>query len=521
MRRAVSIFSATGVGAAVFLAVGMAFAESDSPALPSGSPEQLPAETLESNTPTDASLGEKAAGTLPSGATMGTSPTARRASPAQSGFGARRAANAPTEDEHLIEELLDEHPEWGCDYRAYARTESHLLLACQGGSILTLLQTPRGVQVTARRQVNGEVTEFFEHEGAVWTRITMEGAELAVPGRIVASGSTLARLVPPTDDGREDLVAPHGVVSQVEGRDVVVELADGFNLKPGERMTLWRSLGGDELLSGEAPVVGKVVRAHQGRALIRLGMNEVVEVGFEAHATEEPETASRRRPPRAFDLWDMRAVIRPVLSSGPMGGGVGGEFEVGRRTEHFRYGVHITPLSLFGARNEETLFSGSGYIFGALDQPLFAVGMGIGAATVNDTDGYSASGSGTSLVQSLRVGAVDGAYLESRMEAVVFRSEILFGYFQLTGQLPVADDMWVVARGGGGRLGYGFGEVVVRRLLWGNGGAGSAFWELGWGGMTMFDETCPRTDYPDVDSASCRDTSLSGPMMVGGMHWRL
>lgn len=517
MRKVARVFGAAGSGAAMFLAVGIAAAESEPTATPQGITEQTGAEKSDGDTPIETPVGEDAASdATPNQAATPPSFTTKKASGVNSVVSSH-TLNADTEDDYLIESLIAEHPEWECEYRAHARTERHLVLGCQGGLIITLSETRRGVSVTARRQVDGEVTEFFERKGAVWARFTVEGAEFAVPGRILSSGNSFARHR--SDGVREEWDITGGVVSQVEGRDVVVELGEGHNLRSGDRMALWRPLGEDDLLKGEAPVVGTVVRVSQGRALIRLGLNEMVEVGYEAQVTAEPETASRRRPPRAFDLWDVRAALRPVLSTGSMGGGVSGEFEVGRRTEFFRYGVHIMPLSLFAARRETTLFAGSGYVFGAMDQPLFSVGMGIGVATINDTDRYSPRGTGTSLVQLLRLGAVDGVYIESRVEAVVFRSEILLGYLQLTGQLPVGDSMWIVARAGGGRLGYGFGEVVMRRLLWGNGGAGSVFWELGWGGATMFEEVCPRTNYPDADS--CYDTSLMGPMLVGAMNWRM
>src|SRR5690606_32641515 len=166
------------------------------------------------------------------------------------------------------------------------------------------------------------------------------------------------------------------------------------------------------------------------------------------------------------------------------------EFGVAKRGEFFRYGVEFAPLALAGATGEDTLFSGGGYVFGAVDHQVYSAGVGVGVNTVNDTDFQSEAGSGLTIVQLLRIGAVDGMHLSSRVEAVVFRDEVLFSFLRLQGQVGVADSAWLIVRGGGGSMGYGFGEVVVRSLLWGNGHAGSTFMELGLGGARLFKQTC-------------------------------
>src|SRR5690606_19132847 len=180
-----------------------------------------------------------------------------------------------------------------------------------------------------------------------------------------------------------------------------------------------------------------------------------VEVGFAAQSTTERETASRRAPPRVYDVWELRTMLRPVLNIGSVGGGVSGELGLARRTEHFRFGVNFAPISYLGATGEGSVLAAGGYAFAAVDHQIYSAGVGVGGNTVNDTDGESESGSGLSIVQLLRLGAVDGLHLESRVEAVLFRGEVLFGYLELKGQLAVADTAWPIVRGGGGSLGHG------------------------------------------------------------------
>jgi hypothetical protein len=425
-----------------------------------------------------------------------------------------------------IEKLIASQPDWACEYQAHAITEKHIAVACKGGQLLTLARTATGVQLVGRRQVNGNVKDFYEHEGSVWARVVSESAESVIPGAILASGKVDAGPTSGTPKTTEPEAPPGpviGEVTRVDGREAVVDVPDGHGLKEGDRLTLARPVSGSDAFFADDPVIAKVVRVMDEQVLVRLGMNEVVETGFAAQSTTERETASRRSPPRVYDVWDLRAVLRPVLNIGSVGGGVAGELGMARRTEHFRFGVNFAPLSYLGASGEGSVLAAGGYAFAAVDHQIYSAGVGVGGNTVNDTDGESESGSGLSIVQLLRIGAVDGLHVSSRVEAVIFRSEVLFGYLQLEGQLAVADTAWLVVRGGGGSIGYGFGEVVVRNLLWGTGQPGSTFLELGLGGAGGFEQSCPQT--PAVVSASaipqCTNTNVGGPMFTAGLEWRL
>ncbi len=433
---------------------------------------------------------------------------------------------AQTTADSPIARLVADQPEWACEYQAHVMTEKHVLVGCNDGLVLTLARTPTGVQLIGTRQVNGTVKDFYEQGGTVWVRVVSERAESIVPGSILARGGhSETKPVKPTAavSAAEQVVSVRGVVSRVDGRDVVVDVPANHGLSDGDHLAMSRPVEGSDAFFAADPVIAKVVRVMATQVLVRVGMNEVVAVGYVAQVTSERETASRRSPPRVFDVWDLRTVLRPVLNIGSVGGGVSGELGIGRRTEHFRFGVNIAPLAFMGATGKESLFAGGGYVYGAVDHSFYSAGVGVGTNTVNDTDSESEAGSGLTIVQLLRIGAVDGLHLESRVEAVIFRSEVLFGYLQLEGQVAVADSTWLVVRGGGGSIGYAFGEVVVRNLLWGTGQAGSTFMELGLGGAGMFQQSCPET--PPVvgidDIPTCTNTDVGGPMFTAGLHWRL
>lgn len=427
-----------------------------------------------------------------------------------------------------IEKLVASQPDWGCEYEAHAITEKHVVVACKGGTLLTLVRTPTGVQLVGRRQVNGSVREFFEQEGSVWIRVQTETAESVIPGALLATGR--AKSVPPVGAGLSAASAEsvpeatlRGKVSRVNGRDVVVDVQGNHGLKEGDRLALSRPVTGSDAFFIDEPIIAKVSRVLDHQVLLRVGMNEVVQVGFVAQPTDERETGSRRSPPRIQDVWDLRAVLRPVLNIGSVGGGIGGEFGLARRTEHFRFGANLSPISFIGASGEGSVLVAGGYAFAAVDHAIYSAGVGIGADTINDTGSVSEAGSGLSIVQLLRIGAIDGLHVESRVEAVIFRSEVVFGYLQLGGQIAVADSTWLVVRGGGGNIGYGFGEVVVRNLLWGTGQPGSTFLELGLGGAGGFQHSCPETPtvVTPLDIPQCTDTEVGGPMFTAGLEWRL
>ncbi len=425
-----------------------------------------------------------------------------------------------------IQRIVNQQPDWGCSYESHALTVQHVIVACQEGAVLTLARTASGVRFIARREVQGRVERFYEQDGAVWMRVVQESAERLMSGTLLGTGGT--RPSEPTQGAPvRDAVQARptkppivtGTVTTVNGRDVIIGLPEGHGIEAGTRLSL--SLISDDPFVSPDQVVAPVVRVADNHVLVHVGMNEVVDVGYHARVTDDRETASRRNPPRVSDVWELRAVLRPMLNLGSVGGGVIGELGIAMRGEHFRFGVELAPLAFAGATGQGNIFSGAGYVFGAVDHQIYSAGLGVGVNTVNDTDFQSEEGSGLTVVQLLRIGAVDGMHLSSRVEAVVFRSEVLFSFLQLQGQLSVADSSWLIVRGGGGSIGYGFGEIVVRNLLWGTGRADSAFVELGLGGAGLFQQACPEGDLIVSDFSCMDERELGGPTFTAGLEWRL
>jgi hypothetical protein len=99
---------------------------------------------------------------------------------------------------------------------------------------------------------------------------------------------------------------------------------------------------------------------------------------------------------------------------------------------------------------------------------------------------------------------------------VLFHSELGFGGMVGVLQIPIARRAWLRIGGGGGQVGYGYGELAVRALLAGNGFAGSRYFTVSGGVGGVF-----RSGSCDADFFECTgSTTYVGPMLGFGHEWR-
>jgi hypothetical protein len=111
----------------------------------------------------------------------------------------------------------------------------------------------------------------------------------------------------------------------------------------------------------------------------------------------------------------------------------------------------------------------------------------------------------------LRLGARDGLSLTTRSNIVLFHRELGFGGMIATLQVPLSTGYWLTLGGGGGDLGYGYGELGLRTLVEGNGGAGSKFLYVSLGGAGIFES--------HKECSLCTEM-VAGPMAGIGGEWR-
>lgn len=435
-------------------------------------------------------------------------------------------------DIETLKAFLERHPDLDCPMRSHWSSPTRVWVACESSKLLVLQRrADEGLDLIEARSIAGEVMGFFEHDGRVWARVLEEKALVVgkageagatPPEREVASGDVETGEKPGEQKGPSAAVheAPvMGNVTRVSGLEVEVDRGTNSGISLGARIAFADGVSSvDE--KRRAAVVGRVVDVTEERASVQIGLNETVQIGSKARLTDEAITGSRIAPKRAQGLWELRGILRPLLSLGDLGGGVLGEFEAGYRMRDFHVGARVSPLGVARAGGE-TVSTWGGYAYGAYDSWLFSAGLGIGAQAVNDTsDDPSDPTSGLSLVQLLRLGAVDGLHLTSRIHAVVFRGETEFSSLEAQGQIPVASGAWLILRGGGGTPGHGFGEIALRNLLFGSGGRGSTFLEVSVGGAGIFEKYCESPSAVDLFPV-CSTTVVAGPLVGIGAEWRL
>jgi hypothetical protein len=181
----------------------------------------------------------------------------------------------------------------------------------------------------------------------------------------------------------------------------------------------------------------------------------------------------------------------------------------------------LDPLALADVKGRESLNAVNAAVIASYDSSFFEMGLGVGAQTVNETDFFVDTGSGWNVAQLVRFGAQDGLNLSARTSVVLFRSEFEFGGMVANLQIPVSRNYWLLFGGGGGNVGYGYGEFGVRALLDGNGHAGTKFLTITAGGAAVFTSaTCGELDELNQFPICREPRSYGGPMAGIGSEWR-
>lgn len=458
--------------------------------------------------------------------------------------------------ETRIRRFLLQRPDLPCRYLAHWQRAPRIWVACGRDGLLVLAEQRDGhLRAESTRDLGGNVVGFFSRGGHVWVRVAQEHhfalaavnpeaatqgppnrpfPGLAPPPPGLGSGSakpanppedsTAAQQSTTPDQSPVRQVSASGSVLRVDGRSVIVSLGSLHGVGLGDRIAVYDNeptgglvVGGEQSGVRRRAVVARVVELWRNRSRIRVGVNEAVEVAATARWTSERATARRNAPPRASDVLELRAMGRPMFSFGAVGGGIMAEVSLSQRTSSWRYGLALNPIGI-GANDDGVLAPWAGMLFGSFDSTVFEAGLGVGAQSVNDTD--VETGSGLSLVQLLRLGYVDGMHLSARTTAVIFRSTTEFAGLEVQGQLAIADSAWLIARGGAGSVGFGFGELALRRLVHGYGGPGSFFLEVSVGGSVLREASCPEVADFATSSVSCSEQNIAGLMLGLGGEWR-
>ncbi|HKP64099.1 MAG TPA: hypothetical protein VJV78_45500 [Polyangiales bacterium] len=433
-----------------------------------------------------------------------------------------------------------------CELQAIASSAELRYLACgEAGVWVVKLLPGRAPEVIEQRPTPGRASGFFVRDGTLWVETTSVQAARLVPieadaAIVVDPLGTRAGGPLPSPPPVAAAVAPHAAaartgqlkadedyepveahVIQVEPGFAIIDMGREHGVANGDHVAFEREVPDrvdmdHTVKRRERLAVGTAVAVGETRTRVELGIAERVEVGAFAHPTREPTSARSFAPPRLGGLWHLGFFARPFLVVDNFGFGASFELRAGYRFEvPFHLEAMVVPIS-FATGREGGVFAATGLVMASFDSKLFEVGLGLGGQTVNDPAFDLEAGTGTTLAQRLRIGSLDGGNIEVMTYVTLFHSEFEFADVNVHAQLPVGDRSWLIANGGGGTLGMGFGELGLRVLLSGNGDKGSFFLSATIGGTHVF-----KSGFCEDESRNCTEVSYTGPHAGVGAEWRL
>ena len=431
----------------------------------------------------------------------------------------------------------------GCEARAVQRAGARAYVAC-GGAGLVVVDLEPEPKVAARYDLGAPVTGFVSHGGRL--HVLLARTEIrpipgsgpvaaSAPGAVAlpAPGTSPALSTPPKEPE-----PPVGKVIEWDVGAVVIDLGTEHGMARKDAVELFVEQP-VEMGSGETAVreqlvaVGTVVAVSEGRARVDLGLNERVPKGAKARPTTRKPTATKARPPRVGDLWQLQLNLRPFLALGTFGFGTVSDASLVRRMEDpISIHLRLEPLG-FGFSDDGNIVALAGDVIVAYDTDLFEIGLGAGWSAVSDDiarieydDRGSPTGtvehvhSGLSIAQIARLGALDGMHLAVHNNFLFFHGEFHYGGSVGHFQIPITGRAWMIVRSGGGRAGYIFGELGLKVLATGNGDRGSFFITPTIGAATLYDEKERDCGDPPYATDCVENVSYGGPMMGIGVEWR-
>jgi hypothetical protein len=398
---------------------------------------------------------------------------------------AQDAHETPAEPEYTLEDQLlritqgatSTVVDLGCTGRATLRIGAKLLVACGTAGVVELdLSDPLSPRPDGTMPVDGNATGLFLHDGLAWVEVAHVDAR---PVHIGAPGLTFGPSIAAPNPPRKP--APTRYVPAVAPED----------LPPGD-------------------------------------------------STKEPEGIVA--PRRQGGLWELSFLTSAFVAFGSLGAGLLGSASVAYRFESpFVLRAQVAPFGLAGPSSttvnpatfgQSTTSSGgnavtvfAAHLLFGLDTQYVEASLGFGGATVNEnatfrTGGGAPATGAASIVEAARIGARDGLALYLESSTIAVNQKFDLGYFVSSFQIPVAAKVMIVVRGGGGNVGFAYGDLGVRVVVRGDGGKGTLALTGFAGGALIQLNLC--SSNPDPPFAStCNSANLGGPSLGGGVEWKL
>jgi len=420
-----------------------------------------------------------------------------------------------------------------CVALAEQRQGDKLFLACGVAGAWEVALTAGSPRFVRSHAFSGDVVGFVtEPEGRLWVKLqVLEARPLtaaAPAGAAVFPDVRPAPLLPLTSN--ETVVAPaavplttterYGRVERATPGEVVITLGAQDGIKRGSHIEFALQGAGPDgsdepSLSSDVIAVGIVTNVIAHNARVRLGLNERVPEGALALPTPSLASASLSAPPRVSGLWELELALRPFAAIDELGGGALFSGSFGYRTKHMHLQAVLDPLAFAAVETRGSVGAVNAAAIVSYDSQYVEMGLGLGFQTVNDTASFLEPGSGLTAVQQIRLGTRDGLNLTARTNIALFHSQFQFGGMVASGQIPLTRGYWLLLNGGGGSVGYGYGELGLRALLAGNGFAGSKYLTVTAGGVGVF-----KSDSCDENFSCTEEKAFGGPMVGIGGEWR-
>ncbi len=379
-------------------------------------------------------------------------------------------------------------------------------------------------------------------------------------GSATGDGAVTVKQQPVADDADEPSIGRPIKILEIFPGEVRIDAGSNDGVSAGQRFAVFRhqvveTESGDEFEGETLVAVIEVIAVSSDSAIAELWKGDRVQMGDDVRPALANHKSSKVFPRRLPHVGEIALVLRPLMAVGSTGG-FGGLADVTAAYwwKHMFFDIRMQPLG-FGWTEDGNIVSASFMAEGGYDGRAFAIGLGAGVSTVNgDIDEMMQSFVGTEMAshdgdgapdvvkwdqrtraaftisQQVRLGARDGLNV-SVYNLLMYHNDdddngednSGFIYAGTTGKItvPLAARTFIFLEGGGGVMGYGFGDLGVFTWVRGNGDAGSIGISALAGGAVVWGVR-EKTTTPAVgEPYSVTETVLiSGPMVGLGMTYR-
>jgi hypothetical protein len=341
--------------------------------------------------------------------------------------------------------------------------------------------------------------------------------------------------------------------------EVKLDVGADQGVKAGDRFAVFRQRtveteSGEEFEGQELVAVIEVSAVSDENAIALMWKGDRVQQDDEVRPAEPENESSHVYPRRLPHVGEVTLTLRPLIAVGSTGGFGGlADLTAAYWGDYMFFDIRMQPLG-FGWTEDGNIVSASFMAEGGYDGRAFALGIGAGVSTVNgdidemmqDFGGMAMEDAGGepeevkwsqrtqaafTLSQQVRLGARDGLHLTVYNLLMYHKDKDKDGeddsgfiYSGTAGKVtvPLASRTYMFLEGGGGVMGYAFGDVGVFTWVRGAGDAGSVGISALAGGAGVWGVRERTVSDPGIgeDYTDTETITIAGPMVGVGLTYR-